>query len=129
MPAASVGLNCRATIVAISTLGTALAALLSDEAPSRAAREQRARRRRQTQSETIANLFASGVRHTSVTKTGGKVREQLVIHLDEPATVTNLTVYHHLGRVHSTRCGDRQPGLVVDGRTFAWTRTGHNIRG
>lgn len=63
----------------MSTVGTALSALLSDAAPSGAAREKCAPRRRQTQSETIANLFASGVRHTSVTKTGGKVREQLVI--------------------------------------------------
>jgi flagellar hook assembly protein FlgD len=69
------------------------------------------------------------VRHTSVIKTGGQVRERLVIHLGKRAWITGLQVYQSRGPgdFHLVR-GPVNLGWLSPG-WHSWTWTGHDNRG
>ena len=118
-----------ATVGIISTLVTALAAVLVGTTPTQAARVQIGV---STQAMAVGDIngpSTSEVRHTSVTKTGGQVRERLVIHLVQKAKITNLWVYQNLGRgeFRAVR-GPVNLGSLSPGR-HSWTWTGHDNRG
>jgi flagellar hook assembly protein FlgD len=104
-----------ATIGTISMLITALAAVLVGATPAQAAR---------VQTGVSTQAVTGEVRHTSITKTGGQVRERWVFHLDERAWVTSVQVYQSRGAVRSgVDLGWLSPGW------HSWTWTGYDDQG
>jgi len=118
-----------ATIGTVSTLVTALAAVLVGATPAQASRAQSGVATQAMAVGDINGPSTSEVRHTSVTKAGGQVRERLVIHLVEKATITNVWVYQSLGRgeFRAVR-GPVNLGALSPG-WHSWTWTGHDNRG
>ena len=119
----------RTATATISMLVTALAAVLVGATPAQAARVQTGVSMQAMAAKDIQGPSTSEVRHTSVTKTGGQVRERLVIHLVERAKITNLWVYQILGLGHFRAVrGPVDLGWLSPG-WHSWTWSGYDNRG
>ena len=119
-----------ATIGTVLTLATTLAAVLLGATPAQATPTQSAVTTQAAAARTIDDHFTSKVQHTSVAKTGGQVRERLVIHLDDRAMVENLRVYQLPGTAGHLRQvrGPIKLGWLSAGE-HSWTWTGYDNRG